>query len=78
MRKLYGRDVLMADVVAGRVPLPPEVRFEWRVQLRRLLQVARNSGSHQAHMSAYRHDRQLLFAATKRQTCAIQADVVRR
>ncbi len=27
MRKLYGRDVLMADVVAGRVPLPPEVRL---------------------------------------------------
>ena len=26
MRKLYGQDVLMTDIVAGRVPLPPEVR----------------------------------------------------
>ena len=34
MRKLYGRDVLMADVVAGRVPLPPEVRLAWDVKLR--------------------------------------------
>ncbi len=27
MRKLYGQDVLMSDIVAGRVPLPPEVRI---------------------------------------------------
>ena len=56
MRKLYGHDVLMADVVAGRVPLPPEVRcFEWHVQLRGLLpgrSPQRSSRGARVHASA--------------------------